>query len=82
MQVVIDIPDKYFLDTTVGELTERLKLYTALLMYQKGELSSGAACEFAEVNRYTFMTACKQHNISLIDYDVDDVDSDFQALKK
>ena len=69
MQVVINVPDQYFLDTTVGEFARRLKLYTALFMFQAGQLSAGAACEFAGIDRYTFFAACKRHNIAVIDYE-------------
>ena len=82
MQVVIDIPDQYLLDIPANEIEGRLKLSTALLMFQKGQLSAGAACEFADVGRYTFLAACKQHNISVIDYDEDELEADFENLKK
>jgi predicted HTH domain antitoxin len=82
MQVVVNIPDQYLLDIPVVEMEERLKLFTALLMFQKGQLSTGAACEFAGVDRYTFLSACKQHNIPAIDYDEEELEVDFEHLKK
>jgi predicted HTH domain antitoxin len=82
MQVVVNIPDQYLLDTTIGEIAGRLKLYTALLMFQAGQLSAGAACEFAETDRYTFLAACKRHNIAVIDYDEDELEADFEQLKR
>ena len=82
MQVVVNIPDQYLLDIPANEIEGRLKLSTALLMFQKGQLSAGAACEFADVSRYTFLAACKQHNISVIDYDEDELEVDFENLKR
>ena len=82
MQVVVNVPDQYFLDMDVGEIARQLKLYTALLMFQTGQLSAGAACEFAEIDRYTFLKACKRHKIAVIDYDEDELEADFEKLKR
>lgn len=82
MQVVVDVPDQYFLDTSIAELAGRLKLSTALLMFQVGQLSAGAACEFAGVDRYRFLAACKRYNIAVIDYHEDELESDFEELKR
>ena len=64
MQLLINVPDRYLLDTTQEELAERVKLFTALLMFQTGQWSAGAACEFADIDRYTFLAACKRHRIN------------------
>jgi predicted HTH domain antitoxin len=82
MQIVINVPDQYLIDTPAAEIAQRLKLNTALLMFQTGELSAGAACEFAEVDRYTFLAACKRHNIAVVDYDAAELEADFETLKK
>lgn len=82
MQVVVNIPDQYFLDTTTVDVAGRLKLYSALLMFQTGQLSAGAACEFAGIDRYSFMAACKRHHINVIAYDEDELDVDFKNLKE
>ncbi|NIR95181.1 MAG: UPF0175 family protein [Gammaproteobacteria bacterium] len=80
MQVVVDIPDQYLVDYTVQEIIHYLKLYTALLMFQNGQLSAGAACEFAEIDRYTFLSACKRHHIAVVDYDEQEIDDDLKRL--
>ncbi len=82
MQVVVNIPDQYFLDTTVGEFARRLKLHTALLIFQAGHLSAGAACEFADVDRYTFLAACDRHNIDVIRYDEGELETEFEQMKR
>ena len=82
MQVVLNVPDQYFLDTSVGEFAQRLKLYTALFMFQAGQLSAGAACEFADVDRYTFLAACNRHNIAVINYDEEELETEFDQLKR
>ena len=64
MQITLEIPDHVLLpqqDKT--SLAQLFKLHTALLLFQSGQLSRGAACEFADVDIYTFLSACKQHRI-------------------
>ncbi len=82
MKVVVELPDKYFLDASAEELGDRLKLSTALLMFKAGELSAGAACEFAGVDRYTFYAACKSYKIAVNDYDEDELESEFDELRR
>ncbi len=81
MQINVNIPDQYFIDATTQEITSRLKLYTALLMFRAGQFSAGAACEFASVDRYTFLAACKQHRITTLDYSENELESDLEDLK-
>lgn len=80
MQVMVNVPDQYFLDLSVSELAGRLKLSTALLMFQAGQLSTGAACEFAGVDRYTFLEACQTYHIDVVNYEPDELEADFAAL--
>ncbi len=80
MQIVLNIPDEYFLNVTISDMAKYLKLYTALLMFQSEQLSAGAACEFAEVDRYTFLAACKQHRINIINYEEDEIEADLERL--
>lgn len=82
MQVVINVPDQFFLDIPMGEIEGRLKLSTALLMFQTSQMSLGAACEFAGVDRYTFLAACKRHGITVINYEEDELEAEFERLKR
>ncbi|MFH1859701.1 MAG: UPF0175 family protein [bacterium] len=82
MQLLIDIPDRYFLNSNAIETSCRFKLYTALLMFHSGQLSAGAACEFAGVDRYTFLSSCKKHNIPVVDYKEDEIEADMNRLKR
>ncbi len=60
----------------------RLTLYTALFMFQKGHLSTGAACEFAGIGRYAFLNACNQHKIPIIDYGPNELDEELKRLEE
>ncbi len=82
MNVMVAIPDKYFLNTTVEEMAEKMKLSTALLMFQSGKISAGAACEFVGIDRYSFLVACKKHKIEVLSVSGEDLDSDLQAIEQ
>ena len=82
MQLSVNIPEHYFVDNSALEIRHSLKLNTALIMFQEGKISIGAACEFAGIDRYTFMAACKEHNIPIVNYDIDEIEGDLQRFKK
>jgi len=80
MRVVLDLPSDLFLDEAPEEMAARLKLSAALLMYQSGELSAGAACELAGVDRYAFYAACKRYGLPVLRHTAAEVEQDVEAL--
>jgi len=76
MQLTLEIPDQYLKGQSQYSTARQIKLYAALLMFQSGQLSRGAACEFADVDIYDFFLACKQHQISVIDTPIEAVEAD------
>lgn len=76
MQLTLEIPDHYLQGKNHLQTAQQIKLYAALLMFQSGQLSRGAACEFADVDIYDFLLACKQHQISVMDVPVDTIEAD------
>jgi hypothetical protein len=66
MQITLDIPDGYLIPQTSSQLAQTLKLYVALFLFQTGQLSRSAACEFAGTNLGTFLEVCKQYQISVL----------------
>ncbi|TRW91963.1 UPF0175 family protein [Candidatus Methylobacter oryzae] len=76
MQLTLEIPDKYMQGQNQSQTTQQIKLYAALLMFQSGQLSRGAACEFAGVDIFDFFLACKQHRISAINISAESIESD------
>lgn len=76
MQLTLEIPDQYMQGKDVIQATQQIKLYSALLMFQTGQLSRGAACEFAGVTIYDFLKACKQYQIDAIDTSIDAIEAD------
>lgn len=76
MQLTLEIPDQYIQGQNQSQTAKQIKLYTALLMFQSGQLSRGAACEFADVDIYDFFLACKQHHISVINTPTESIEAD------
>ncbi|MCX6064327.1 MAG: UPF0175 family protein [Chloroflexi bacterium] len=60
MRVSFSLPESQF----VAETPEEGK-YAALGLYQAGELSIGAACELAAMDRYSFLDFCKEEGVLL-----------------
>ena len=81
MQITMDIPEQYLIDRTPAELGQRIKLYAALLMFQSGELSAGAAAELAEIDRFTFAEECGKHGIPLLSYPAEELRSELDSLR-
>lgn len=80
MRVVMDLPSELFLDEEPEKAAARVRLSAALLMYQTGELSAGAASELAGVDRYTFYAACKRYRVSVLRHTPLEVEQDVEAF--
>lgn len=81
MRVTVDLPDRHFAGADDTEVEHRLKLYTALILFQSGRLSAGAACEVAEVDRYTFLAECRRHGVPTVRYDEGELKKDLETLR-
>jgi predicted HTH domain antitoxin len=77
MQIVIEVPDHYLANQKLPLITQQLKLWTALLLFQSGQLSRGAACEWANVDIYTFLAACRDHQISVINSSPEELEAEW-----
>ena len=83
MQITLNLPDHCLppmQDTK--SISCKLKLYAAILFFQSGQMSRGAACEFADVDIYTFMAACKQHKVPISNIDPDSIEDDLNRFEK
>jgi predicted HTH domain antitoxin len=81
MVIPLEVPDQFLLDHAPAELARRIKLYAAVLMFQSGELSAGAAAELAEVDRFTFAEECRRHGGPLVSYPAEDLQAELVALR-
>jgi predicted HTH domain antitoxin len=82
MQITLDVPEQYFVDSSPSDFGRRIKLYAALLMFRAGEMSAGAATEFAGVDRLTFAAECQRQRIPLVDYPAEELAAEVEALRK
>jgi len=81
MQITVDVPERYVVQQNAKLMAQQLKFYTALFLYQCGQLSRGAACEFAGIDIYTFMAACKQYQIPMINNSLEELKTDLARFK-
>jgi predicted HTH domain antitoxin len=81
MEITLQVPDQYLVDHDPTELAQHIKLYAALVMFQSGELSAGAAAELAEVDRFTFAAECQKHGIPLVNYPPEDLRAELEDLR-
>ena len=73
--VTIQIPGEIreMLNRTTEELARDMRLYTALMLFQLGKLSSGAAAEMAGVPRVMFLDLCAEYDIPVSQISGDDL---------
>jgi predicted HTH domain antitoxin len=81
MEITISIPGKQFVAEPVEKVARKVRMYAALGMYRAGELSIGAACELAGVDRYTFLDFCKTEGIVPLTQSVEELEAEFENLK-
>ncbi len=81
MEITLEVPDEYSVDFDPEQMGRRIKLYAALLMFQSGEISAGAAAELAGVDRFTFAVECEKRGIPLANYPPSDLAAELEALR-
>ncbi len=82
MQVKFKIPDIYFASYSQSDVSKKIKLYTALMMFYNGEVSAGAACEIADIDRHTFIKECKKNKIPVINYTITEIQDDAEQYQR
>ncbi len=77
MQITISFSEKPFPAESKEGIARKFRMYAAMGMYRAGELSIGAACELAGVDRYAFIEFCKAQGVALQTQTPDELESDF-----
>jgi len=67
-QIEIDNSILLSLKASSEELAYKMKLYTAIALYQKRQLSLGKSAQFLGVDRLSFIEELKRENIPVFDY--------------
>lgn len=80
MEVTISLPDKQFIADSPEKTAAKIKLYAALGLYQAGELSIGAACELAELDRFAFLELCRREGITVRTQTPEELEAEFRQL--
>ena len=87
-QIEIDNSILLSLKTSSEELAYKMKLYTAIALYQKRELSLGKSAQLLGMDKLSFIELLKQENIPIFNYSnremsevFDDADSLVDMLK-
>ena len=78
MQISFSLPENLFVTESPESMTKKIRMYAALGLYQSGELSIGAACELADMNRYSFHDFCKADGITLHTQTPDELEIEFK----
>ena len=81
MEVTINLPEKQFIADTPERVAAKIRLYAALGLYQAGELSIGAACELAGVDRYVFLELIKREGILLKTQTTIELEEEYKQFK-
>lgn len=71
LRVPIEI--QQMLNRTSEELGRDIRLYAALMLFQQGKLSSGAAAAMAGVPRIMFLDLCADYDIPISQISADDL---------
>jgi predicted HTH domain antitoxin len=80
MQVSFSLPESQFVTESPEDVTKKIRLYAALGLYQSGELSIGAACELAGVDRYSFLDLCKNEGVILRTQTPEELEAEFKKF--
>jgi len=77
MQITISFSEKPFPAEPKEGIARKFRLYAAMGMYRAGELSIGAACELAGVDRYSFLEFCRNQGVPLQVQTPEELEADF-----
>jgi len=84
IEIEIDNSILLSLKTSTDELAYKMKLYTAIALYQKRQLSLGKSAQFLGMDRLSFIELLKGENIPIFDYsdrEMDEVLDDSKSLE-
>ena len=70
------------LKNSADELANKMRLYTAIALYQKKQLSLGKAAQLAGVDRLEFINILQKEKVAIFDYDKNEIDEIFDDANK
>lgn len=78
MLISFSLPESQFIAESPEAVTQKIRAYAALGLYQSGELSIGAASELAGVDRYEFLEFCKREGVTLHTQTPEELEAEFK----
>ena len=83
MQTIqIQLPDTAFsaLRKSPRDFVDEMRIAAAVKWYEIGELSQGKAAEIAGLSRANFITALSRYQVSVLQYNFDDLAQELQDV--
>lgn len=80
MEVTLTLPKQPFLMDSPNRIADKIRLYAAVGMYLAGEVSIGAACELAGIDRLSFAAFLKERDIPLQTQSPEELEAEYQRL--
>lgn len=74
--LTLNIPDNLDIDNREAAMLLATKLY------EQGKLSLGQAAELAGYSKRTFMELLSNYNVSLFNYDEEDLENDIRNIRR
>jgi len=80
MQVAIDFPKDFVEMLTEEAIAKEMRLTYALALFRDARVTGSKAAELAGMDIYEFMSACKAHQIPVIDVSREDLIREMQSI--
>jgi len=81
-KIEIDSSILLSLKNSADELAEKMKLYTAIALYQKKKLSLGKSAQLVGMDRLSFIDILKNEGIPIFDYNNKEINEIFDDANK
>ena len=78
MQISFSLPENIFVAQPRKNVVRKIRMFAALGLYQAGELSIGAACELAGVDRYGFLEFCRREGVPIQTQTPEELEAEFK----
>lgn len=80
----IQIPDHFLLslNENAEELSNQMRLYTAMQFFKSHKLTLKQAADFAGLRLFQFINELDRHEIDIIDYDPEELEKELELFNE
>lgn len=82
MKITVEVPEQLGLFCSPEALGKQMLLSHALMLFKEGKISIGLAKELAGLDVYTFMQACAQHGIPVVNDSEADLLDEIRSIRQ